>query len=101
MVTDCKAKGLRYLRLIESVCYSQRALVFALFLSFLQPAISQGSCSPGTAPPCGLGLRPVWGAVPRRVCHWYGAACQDKQQDLRNLSYPEFLGPEISPSRSQ
>ena len=37
----CKVKGLRYLRLVESMRYSQRALFFALFLSFLQPAISQ------------------------------------------------------------
>jgi hypothetical protein len=50
MVTDCKAKGLRYLRLTESMCYSQRALFFALLVSCLQPAISQGTCSPGTAP---------------------------------------------------
>ena len=49
MVTDCKAKGLRYLRLVESMCYNQRALFFALFLSFLQPVISQGACPPGTA----------------------------------------------------
>jgi hypothetical protein len=30
------------------MCYSRRAVVFALFLSFLQPAISQEICSPGT-----------------------------------------------------
>jgi hypothetical protein len=45
----CKANGIRYLRLVESMCYSQRALVFALLLSLLQPAISQRICSPGTA----------------------------------------------------
>jgi hypothetical protein len=50
----CKAQGLRYLRLIESMCYSQRALVFALLLSLLQPAISQRICSPGTAPAPGV-----------------------------------------------
>jgi hypothetical protein len=50
MVTDCKSKGLRYLRLVESMCYSRRAVVFALFLSFLQPVISEEICSPGTAP---------------------------------------------------
>jgi hypothetical protein len=34
----------------ESTRYSQRALLFALLVSCLQPAISQGTCSPGTAP---------------------------------------------------
>jgi hypothetical protein len=53
IVTDCKAKGLRYLRLVESMCYNQRALFFALLLSCLQPAISQIVCAAGTTGPNG------------------------------------------------
>jgi hypothetical protein len=53
MVTDCKSKGLRYLRLVESMCYSRRAVVFALLVSCLQPAISQIVCAAGTTGPNG------------------------------------------------